>query len=1395
MKLSAILLSLMVAVAAAAASSSQSLSGEYEDWCRGDDHDRIVICVGGESGEGQENESLQDKSLCYSLDSALEQMPDERDTNTVLCIKPGEHVLDFNYTFEGFHRGMAIVGNGTDQPVINCSYGTGLTFHNSSNVVLSNLIFNGCGLVHNSTNLNVTSETLTKDAIPYHAGIYISFCINVTVSRVDLCHSKGIGLVLYDTTGSVIVRQSSFSNGSQFEKDNLGGGGGMSIEFSGCIPGSKVCENISEEIVNYTTHSDYKIIDSVFAYNKAYRSGSKLYKFTNQFSDSYNLGNGAGLSLVLKGNASFNHFSIQSCSFVSNLAHYGAGFYIAFFDNSYNNSVDIVNCNVTGNQNFDAFIPKFDIDANGGGGMIFYVSGKEGRNDVSISDCFFEDNQGLSGAALSVQAISNYRTLSGFLNLSGNTFRENSAYIGSGIYFFRDGFMDSRHDLVVYLSDSEFIANIPLCLKLNKWYYASMPCTGIIYTSNQKLHFLGNIYFSSNMGICIKALFASLVVESGAVMTFSNNTGDKGTAFSLNDCSYIKIKKNTSLIFDRNHASQYGGAIYSAPCPVGISQTTALSSLCFISYDNISTHPDNWNTSLVFTNNTAELKKPNMSAIHADTLTSCWWPKTPDSYLVSPETTFCWKTFHFEGSNCNDSVRSGPQFMEYPNKDIIKYPGEALPLPVMRNGKKEIVTEVSDFKACVVDDKNLNNMNGKGSLYEDCSTGDLCKDINTSSPIPLYYCGKHQNGNVETGSFVLISMSTSEQLTTTTYIEFKSCQWPYQMDDSDSYCTMRINHFCCGKETICNDSSCSINSWLTPKLTYCVSEYNHSNKMYEETDYVIGQCPISYSNLTNHFKYEQLIQGSLSFCNCSHTGFLCGQCVEGKSIPVDSIYFECVDCKGQLLKGWFILIFCQFLPLTLLTLLIALLNIKLTIGIVCGFVIYSQLISIQLPGWYYPPWLCLNDGSHLGDDRTSFYITSTYSPVNLNFLNFFNFKWPWNVCISENMTPIAVVSFGYIVALFPMLLTGLLFLWVTLYDKGIFLVVKLTVPMHRRLARFWRYFGIEPSLIQTVSSVYVLSSMQLIAVSLKLLCFSSWQSLVHKDVKGHSFFYDASLQYFGWPHAFFGMFAIAVLFFFVVLPIIFLLFYQCSCFHKLLDCLKLRYQLCVTIGDAFTGPFKDGTKNRVDFRYTSGLYFLFRLISMCLFYIDDTRYILYSEIALSGLFAAFIMIFRPFRRTIVNFAEFIVFFNLGLMAGLCLAFQESGRKACLYAIMHIPTILLALYVIVLLFKRLKQYQVLVQKKAKEVASKFTRLSDSETDSECQSDVYDGDSDYNDVPDRVLNPSKYSERHVPYCPPETTPLRPHFRLPSFANTSTNSRVAVGGGSIKNTDSDYGSANNN
>ena len=103
---------------------------------------------------------------------------------------------------------------------------------------------------------------------------------------------------------------------------------------------------------------------------------------------------------------------------------------------------------------------------------------------------------------------------------------------------------------------------------------------------------------------------------------------------------------------------------------------------------------------------------------------------------------------------------------------------------------------------------------------------------------------------------------------------------------------------------------------------------------------------------------------------------------------------------------------------------------------------------------------------------------------NLNFLNFLFFK---PLCITSNMSLLQAILFWYIIPTYPLVLLLLIYTWIIMYDKGFRCVVTITIPLHRLLACFWSRTNIEPSLIHSIASIYLLCFTQFAATSLQLL--------------------------------------------------------------------------------------------------------------------------------------------------------------------------------------------------------------------------------------------------------------------------------------------------------------------
>ena len=81
----------------------------------------------------------------------------------------------------------------------------------------------------------------------------------------------------------------------------------------------------------------------------------------------------------------------------------------------------------------------------------------------------------------------------------------------------------------------------------------------------------------------------------------------------------------------------------------------------------------------------------------------------------------------------------------------------------------------------------------------------------------------------------------------------------------------------------------------------------------------------------------------------------------------------------------------------------------------------------------------------------------------------------------------------------------------------------------------------------------------------------------------------------------------------------------------------------ISLGDIFTGPYKNGSKNTRDYRYFAGFNLFLRIIVLCLYFIPKhhPKSILFSQIALFVIFGGTITIFRPYKRNIHNFIELI----------------------------------------------------------------------------------------------------------------------------------------------------------
>ena len=441
----------------------------------------------------------------------------------------------------------------------------------------------------------------------------------------------------------------------------------------------------------------------------------------------------------------------------------------------------------------------------------------------------------------------------------------------------------------------------------------------------------------------------------------------------------------------------------------------------------------------------------------------------------------------------------------------------------------------------------------------------------------------------------------------------------------------------------------------------------------------------------------------------------------------------CVTCDEY---GLLVFIVVEILPITIMVLLIIIFNIQLTNGSINGVVFYSQIIVIVYYFYYDPVNIP----------------TTTEAPCNIFSLDFTPFVYNYFMCITTDTPPLGVISFWYVIGFYPLLLLLLLYVWITLYDKGFKLVVFITRPFHRCMARFWSMTGIEPSFTHSIASIYILCFTQLTATSFKILSFNL------ESIPSLKFYYDMKQDYFKGMHGVAGFFAILVLLFLIVLPTLYILLYPFKWFHKLLDCLHLRKQLLISLGDVFTGPYKNGTENTYDYRFMAGLYLLARIIIL-----NQFAYGYYSVFSIpisvaccSFLLAVIVIIFRPFQRNIHNFNEFLVMFIC--MANGCISsvfgslflsssvnFSDSHEiMLSIISFIVLPVInglffsvIIPGYMIYQVYKMIKSCHC-YHKRNNPVANR--------NQEEDYQPLVGNDGDW--VADRMENPQEYDEQHVP-----------------------------------------------
>ena len=1147
---------------------------------------------------------------CRTLDLALQGAM--KFTNVSILLQPGgEYNITAVYRFvskSGFELSVNQKANLQYATVFCKDSNAGLGFSNSSSISFMNVKIVGCGAVHNSTSRGHSCF------LKFQVALYFLFCTEIVMENVSVSQSNGTGLVMYATVGQNKFTGCYFTENTPKNGSNFGGGGGVNVEFLYCVPGNTDCFrdgfNASSD---YSSNASYLFDRCHFSNNNATTDNFIADSFvTPAGGSSVALGRGGGLSLLFKGLANNINVTIRDSHFLSNNADWGAGMEALFEDKSSNNSVQIFSSHFINNS---CTYNVFSYQGTGGGGARIHFAGlyySVKYNQVTMTDTVFRNNRAYFGGGVSFYTSreSLVKTPTNSIVFTNCEWVNNTARLGSAID------MSLWHEITDGVSVKPLLINCSFESNTVKYteQVGSPAGFGAIYTDSIDITFEDKLNVVNNYGTGIANLDAGLEFSPKTNANFASNFGRNGGAIALFGYAFIKVHNSTVLKFVNNSAQLRGGAIYWK----SIGNHDLFSFNCFIKYYNLSVRPAQWQSQFVFTDNKAEISG---NSIYATTLLTCAWGSSPSKALVDQlDEVFCWNSnWDYTNDNCSNSIATDGASFTNASKGC-KYHMSIIP------------GEYSTLPITVTDDRN-------NTLPQDSLT--LSLDYLDKV---LYQASKKVKiiPSVNRSELKMkVSTIQSRVLSTEVIVTIDSCPPGYSFNNSTMQCDFARYRYI---QTNGRFSSKILRgSWIgysnstnvtlvTSQCLYCISSQNLSKN----------------GVFINLPKDPEQIDSVL--CQSVHrTGVLCGRCVSGFAPAVNSKLFQCVNCTSEVqYYSWLLYILTEFVPVTILLIIVVVFNISVTSGPGNAFIFFAQIVSSTFG---------------INDDGTINYQSVTSAAKTLQHvyntlydiwnLNFFDFIPGFQYCLSPNLNSLEIRALQYITAVYPLLLLGIILLVIILYENHNRVVVRLLRPFHCLSTRFRCQWNIKRSIIDALGTFLVLSFTKFTIISAFIAYPASLYDENGTPIHQVCWIYG-DYEYYSSEYAPFLVFSIVIFFLVCVMMPLVLLFYSLKPVYGCLNYLKLkfllpgpRFQIFLNV---FYNCYKDGTDGTLDLRFFASLYFGLRVIIIVMYSLApswEIQYIMQQIVCTIGilLFAAF----RPYKYHGYNFLDAAAFSLLAVI--------------------------------------------------------------------------------------------------------------------------------------------------
>ena len=1104
---------------------------------------------------------------------------------------------------------VSISGNGNNGTRV-CCHGndSGLVFKWASNIEISGVSFLNCGSIQESTSTDFR-DTSRSATLKLKSALYFHYCTNISISSATFEDNRGVGVVIYDSSGTVAICDCIFRGNQMSPNDSetFGGGGGVHIEITGCPVGLASTCNTSQNGV-YIDKSIYDIRNCNFTDNNATTLLVNVSSYITLIpGEKQALGRGGGVYVGMGRSASNVTVTISGCTFAGNRAVFGGGIFVAIKENATDNKVTVEDCNITdsianesGGGLYLLYASRSDEMRNNlyvttgivfrknsaryHGGMFFMnaFKGAGKNNNLRITRCEWTENRAVYGAALGIATRSKVSYEKQSIELESCSFSKNMIFPRKETV---EGIVHSRSGKVVMSVSFEWVS------------------------------FKGHTVFKDNVGSALLAHTSTIQFLPSTVANFIHNTGRHGGAIRLESNSLMLVNNNSKFYFQNNEADNFGGAMYlklhDIRNPFSMADT-----VCPLQFEG-EYRKGETNVSFHFINNTAGISG---TSIYFTTLDSCVYLCTRNtSAKLTVENVFrCIGELNYtrskksEFSTFNYDFRV-PQSISYlTNGTIYAVPGKEFDFPISIIDQFENMTgsvytaEIDPSTGIILDESSRCVSDSTLRVYGRSNSKGVLKLVNSG-----YF-----RFSVEL-NLSLLPCPPAHQLENIAVKNknVESCRCIQNLpgircgDDGDVYL---IHGYWAGYVDKNGTTQLNPDNFFTYHCPTGFCNYIESNT----TEF--GRTEFNRSYFIPHVSSPKELEEFV--CGPQRSGVLCGECRQNWSVFFHSPDYRCHPDK-LCSVGWLFYIASELLPLTILFVSVIFFNISFTSGTINGFVLYAQTIDSLI---FY------------GNTSVIRAFTSIYEVIYSFFnLNFFRTD-KLSFCLWRGANALDIIALKYVTVVFAIVLVA-----VTI------LVMKHGVITRKLPAMFAR----DSAVTHGLSAFLILCYAQCAQVSVRLLLFSRLYGTGSSRSSQSHLYYYGKITLFSLAHLPYAVPALLCLALIVFPPPIILLWHPLgkhllslcglgeSFFVRAIDKVLLVNKLMPVI-DSFQSCFKDNC------RFFAGLHFIYRLFFFTTLLISHGTQFYFLALVHSAAMLLAHATLQPYKRKLHNVLDGLLFVNL-----------------------------------------------------------------------------------------------------------------------------------------------------